>query len=53
MLYGRIIIFLANFDKIAHLTPLVTLDPTEKNTHVHRQNELFQFELQKKKNYYA
>ena len=29
-LYGRIINFLANFDKIDLLTPLMTFDPDEK-----------------------
>ena len=44
-LYGRIFNFSAIFDKIDRLTPLMTFDPDEKNTHVHRQNALFQFEL--------
>ena len=33
------------FDKFDLLTPLMTFDPSEKNTHVHRQNALFQFKL--------
>ena len=32
-------------NKIDHLTPLMTFDPEEKNTNVHRQNALFQFKL--------
>ena len=31
------------FDKFDLLTPLMTFDPDEKNTHVHRQNALFPF----------
>ena len=39
-------LFYINFDKIGNLTPLMTFDPNEKkNTHVHRQNAFFQFEL--------
>ena len=32
-------------DKFGLLTPLMTFDPNEKNTRVHRQNALFQFKL--------
>ena len=33
------------FGKIDHLTPLMTFDPDEKNTHIHRQNALLQFKF--------